>query len=55
MNLMCVEERETSYLARDQETVQGDIASRTLGNDQLAQFAFDAAPDQWMRGEILDA
>src|ERR1700730_12811681 len=47
--------RQNAYLILgSHESIQGDIARLTVGNDQLAQFTFHAPADQGVRGQDLD-
>ena len=44
-----------AYLvAADDEAVQRDIARAPIGNDQLAQLAFDSPTDQGVGAEVVD-
>jgi hypothetical protein len=50
-----VPNRQNAYLILgSHESIQGDIARLTVGNDQLAQFTFYAPANQGMRGQDLD-
>jgi hypothetical protein len=44
----------THLIFGSHESIQGDIARLTVGNDQLAQFAFYALANQGVRGQDLD-
>jgi hypothetical protein len=50
-----VPNRQNAYLILgSHESIQGDMARLTVGNDQLAQFAFYAPANQGVRGQDLD-
>jgi len=42
------------FVVRNYKPIKGDISGVPVGNNQLAQFAFDAPPNQGMRGEIIN-
>ena len=50
-----VPNRQNAYLILgSHESIQGDIARLTVGNDQLAQFAFYASANQGVRSQDFD-
>lgn len=42
------------FVGGNHKSVQRDVTGMTVGNNQLAQFAFDPASYQWMRGKVVD-
>lgn len=42
------------FLPCDHKAIEGDVAGSPVGNDQFAQIARDASPDQRMCGQIID-
>jgi len=46
--------QDAHFVFRNDKSVQGHIARLTIGNDQLAQLAFDTPAHQWMSGQMID-
>jgi len=42
------------FVARNYKPIQTDVSRMPIGNNQLAQFALKAPPNQRMRGEVAD-
>ncbi len=42
------------FIRRHHETIQGHIARLTIGNNQFAQFTFNASAHQRVCGQVLD-
>jgi hypothetical protein len=46
--------QDTYLIARNHKSIQGNVSRLPVGNNQLAQFAFDAAAYQGMHYEIVN-
>lgn len=52
--LLVTKGKDAHFLSRHHKAIEGDIAGSPVGNDQFAQIARDASPDQRMCGKIID-
>ena len=41
------------FVARNHESIQGDVSGVSVGDNQFTDFAFDSPPYQGVRGEVL--